>query len=241
MSDPDLIFVLNKRVQLRQPADGFRTSMDSILLAAACPAEKGDTILDLGCGVGSAGLCVLERVPGAKLRGIDIQQSHIDLANENIKLNGMENRAEFICADIHNYKSMLCNHVICNPPYLDMGKYLASPSKEKVVALYHTEEDRSVKDWVEAGFYNLKAGGSFTIIHRADHADRIVAAMTGRFGGIEIIPLWPRAGEQAKRVIVRGLRDRRSPATLHPGIILHKDEGGYTPEADALLRGNASI
>jgi tRNA1(Val) A37 N6-methylase TrmN6 len=235
------IQVLDRRVRLLHPADGFRTSMDSVLLAAACPVQDKDVILDLGCGVGGAGLCVLERVPGVVLRGVDIEALHIELAGQNAQLNSMEDRAEFKMADIRDYRGALCDHVICNPPYLDAGQYIPSPTKQKVVALYHTDDAVSVQDWVDAGFHNLKDGGSFAMIHRADRSDKIIAALGKRFGAVEIIPLWPRAGEPAKRVIIRALKGRRSPAILHPGIVLHEADGRYTSVADAILRGAAII
>jgi tRNA1(Val) A37 N6-methylase TrmN6 len=238
---PEEIHVLNKRVRLLQPADGFRTSMDSVLLAAACPANDGNHILDLGCGVGGAGFCVLERVPDTKLTGVEIQQDHVDLANENITLNKMEGRADFICSDIRDYQGERFDHVICNPPYLDAGTHTPSPFQQKATALYHSDENISVKDWIDCGFTHLKSGGSFTIIHRADQTDKIIQALGKRFGAVEIISLWPRQGDAAKRVIIRALKDRRTPALVHPGIVLHQKDGGYTNEADDILRGERVI
>ena len=57
-----------------------------------------------------------------------------------------------------------------------------------------------------------------------------------RFGQIEIFPLWPHAGEAARRVIVRAVKDRRSPAKIHAGLVLHERSGEYTPQAEAVLR-----
>ena len=235
--NPDAIYVLDKRVRLLQPVQGFRTSMDSVVLAAACPAKEGDRVLDLGCGVGSAGLCVLERIEGTELCGVDIEPHFIELAVRNADLNGMAPRTEFFVHDVRKYKGTLADHVICNPPYLDAGQYMPSPARKKVVALYHTDEDMSVQHWIKAAHHNVKDGGSLCMIHRADQSDKIIASMKGLFGGIEVVPLWPRAGEPAKRVIIRALKNRRSPATLHPGIVLHAEDGRYTAQADAILRG----
>lgn len=237
----DEIHVLDHRVRLLQPQGGFRTSLDSVMLAAACPAQSGQTVLDLGCGVGGAGFCVLARVDDTYLTGIDIQQSHVELAVKNIALNHMEGRAEFTTADIRDFSVKEFHHVICNPPYLDAGTHTPSPSVTKATALYHGDETISVKDWIDAGFRNLKNGGSFTIIHRADHTDRIIQSFGKKFGAVEIFPLHPRVGDSAKRVIIRGLKNRKTPAQIHAGIVLHNADGSYTDKADKILRGAEGI
>lgn len=237
MTDPVEIYVLDKRVKLLQPVDGFRTSLDSVMLAAACPAKLGQSVLDLGCGVGGAGLCVLERVKGTCLTGVDIQFDHIEMARENAVMNKAQ--AEFIVSDIMDFRSdERFDHVICNPPYMEEGAHTPSPKIKKATAHGH---DLLVKDWIDAGFEHLKSGGSYTMIHRADMTDKIIQGMGKRFGAIEIIPLWPRAGQNAKRVIVRSVKDRKTPATLHAGIVLHQEDGSYTDAADAILRGLKEI
>lgn len=231
------IYVLNKRLKLFHSEKGFKTSMDSVLLAAACPAAAGDHILDMGCGVGGAGFCVLSRVDGVRLTGVEIQADHVELAKQNAVVNLMQDRSDFICSDIRQYKNEKAfHHIICNPPYLEAGQHLRSPHEEKATAMGHDDEDLSVKDWIDAAHFNLKSKGSLIMIHRADKLDRIILAIGKRFGAIEVIPLWPKAGVNAKRVIVRAIKDRQSPATLHAGIVLHDEQGDYTPQAEKILR-----
>ena len=98
------IHVLDKRIMLLQPEDGFKTSIDAVLLAAACPAEPNDHILDLGCGVGSAGLCALYRIPDTKLTGVDVLPDHIELAAQNAQNNHKDQRANFIAEDIRDFE-----------------------------------------------------------------------------------------------------------------------------------------
>lgn len=234
--DIDIIHVLDKRVCLRQPADGFRTSLDSVMLAAACPAKKRQSILDLGCGVGSAGLCVLTRVPDTTLTGIDIQKDHIALAQENAVLNNVKPRTTFIHDDIRTAKLENADHIICNPPYLDAGAHTPSPHEAKAAAMGHLDEDIALEDWIACAFDHIKGRGSLTIIHAAGQTDRIIQALGKRFGATEIIPLWPRQNTPAKRVIVRTWKHKKSPAAIHPGLILHEANGNYTPDADAVLR-----
>lgn len=234
------ISVLDKRVRLRQPPDGFRTSLDSVMLAAACPVKPGQRVLDMGCGVGGAMFCVLERVQDCHVTGIDIQADYVALAQDNAILNDAEDKVRFIIEDIRAYDvgdpKERFDHMICNPPFLEAGQHLRAPDAGKATARGHETNDISIKDWVDAGFRNLKPGGSITFIHRADAVDRIIYRMGKRFGAIEIIPLWPKQGKPAKRVIIRALKDRKTPATIHPGIVLHDEEGAYTAEAEAILR-----
>lgn len=235
------IYVLNKRVQLLQTAAGFRTSIDSVLLAAACGAKAGDHILDLGCGVGSAGFCVLWRVPDTQLTGVEIQAESYDLAVQNAALNDMVDRCEFVLSDIRAYRGRGFHHVICNPPYLEAGTHLISPSESLARARGHGDDETTLQDWVDMAYKALKQDGSFTMIHRADHADKIVQALGKRFGAVELIPLWPRAGVKAKRVIIRAIKGRKSGAALNPGLVLHQENGDYTAEADAVLRSGGSL
>lgn len=239
------IHVLDKKLRLMQPDVGFRTSLDTIMLSAACPAKDGQHILDAGCGVGAAGFCVLQRLNDAKLTGVDIDQDFIDLANENKAINNFDNDdVTFHCADIDQFRRSdkpIFDHVISNPPYLNAGEYLNSPHQKKAIAIGHTETGFSLKEWIKALHRLVKPKGSVTIIHRADHTDQIIKAFEHRFGFVEIIPLWPKAGRQAKRVIIRALKDKRGPCTLHPGLTLHNNDDTYTKEADEVLRGRALI
>ncbi len=236
------IYVLNKRLKLAHSEKGFKTSIDSVLLAASCLAKAGDHILDMGCGVGGAGFCVLSRVEGARLTGVEIQADHVALATRNAIANMMQSRAEFIVSDIRDYRQEKAfDHIICNPPYLEAGAHLRSPHAEKATAMGHENEDLTVKDWVDAAHFCLKSNGSLSMIHRADKIDKIIMALGKRFGAVEIFPLWPKAGEDAKRVILRCIKDRKSPATLHAGFVLHNEDGSYTAQTENILREMGTI
>lgn len=240
MGKAEKIEILNKRLSLFQAENGFRTSLDSVMLAAACPTKPGEHILDLGCGIGGAGFCLLARMENTKLTGIDIQADHIELARKNAAMNDMADRTEFIHADIRKFKGGSFSHVICNPPYLEPGKHLPSPHKAKAAAHAHGEET-GLKDWIDCAFRHIKAQGSLTLIHRADQTDEIIRLIGKRFGAIEIIPLWPKLGVDAKRVIIRAVKHRKSPARLHAGLVLHQENGNYTDEAQRVLREAAPI
>lgn len=262
----DIIHVLNKRVALAQHKGGFPTSIDAVLLGAACPVKAGQSLLDLGCGVGSAGLCVLARVGGTQLHGIDIVPEVVELASHNAGLNGMVERCTFALQDIRDFPEMpppckrgsecdetqdprfreeghdsYFDHIICNPPFMEAGAHSASPSPSRAKAIGFGEDDMDLKDWVDCAFRSIKGTGSLTLIHRADALDEIILALGKRFGDTEVVPLWPREGQTAKRVIVRTRKHRKGGLSLRPGIALHKAGGEYTPAAENILRGMAAI
>ena len=244
MSKDETIYLLNKRLRLHYIPNGFKPGLDTVMLAAACPAMSGDKVLDMGCGVGSAGLCLLARVRGVHVTGVDIQPDHVAMACDNAVLNNFHKECDFVAADIRDFAKAQghiagFDHVICNPPYLESGAHLRSPHDPKAVAMGHDDgqgADISVADWVRAAFDLIRGNGSLTLIHRADHIDKILQAMGKRFGAVEVIPLWPKAGEKAKRVIVRAMKHRKTPATVHGGVVIHDKYGDYTPKAQQILR-----
>lgn len=239
------IHVLDHKVRLLQLSQGgFRTSLDSVLVAAACKALAGDHVLDAGCGVGGAALCVLHRVPGAQVTGIDIQPVMIDLAHKNAALNGCDAQTQWQAGDIRNVLADTQNrfdHVLCNPPYLEAGTYTPSLDVHKAPAMGHAGTDMTLEDWIALAHRVLKSNGTLTLVHRADHLDRILQALGKRFGATEIFSIYSYAGEPANRVVVRTIKDRRSPCTLHAPLVLHAPGGSYTEAADRILRDGATL
>ncbi len=235
----DQTTILGGRVKLLQSLAGFRAGLDAVFVAAAVPAKPGDHIADLGCAGGAAGFCVLARVENVQLTGMEIQPELAARAALNAALNGWEGRCRFINGDIR-VKNLLpqdtFDHVLCNPPYLAAGAWSQSPDKGRAAALgAGAHEDAVLQDWVDCAQRIVKPGGSVTFIHRADHVDKLIQAFGTRFGGVQIWPLYPYAGEAANRVVIRALKNRKTPAIIHPGIILHEKGGAFSGAADGVL------
>ncbi len=225
--------LLDGRVTLMQSIDGLRASMDSVLLASAVMAQPNESILDMGCGTGSVGLCVHARNPEIQLSGIDIQSQMIDLAQQNAVGNDLSN-ANYICGDVAD-KSMFdaeaFDHIVMNPPYYKDGERQASPDGARETA-YSGDLDV----WMASALYWARQGGSLTLIHRADKLDEILALSHKKFGAIEVWPIHSKAHDPAIRVIVKMIRNRKTPLTLHPPIILFDDNGEPSQQSDAILR-----
>lgn len=234
MSTPETF--LGGQVIVRQPERGFRAGLDAVMLAAAVPACSSDEVLELGAGAGTACLCLAHRVGGVSVGGIEIDPELVKLANENAAANAMADRVRFITADVfalpEDFRRPF-RHVLCNPPFHDAAGETA-PDPVRARAL---KDDGKFAGWLTAGLKRTLSGGTFTAILRADRLGEALAALPDR--GVSVFPLWPRAGEAAKRVLVRARQGSRAPLQLAAGLVLHQNDGRYTAEADAVLRGEA--
>ncbi len=235
--------LLGGRVKLRQPLAGYRAAIDPVLLAAAVPASAVDRVLDIGCGVGAAALCLAVRVEGCRITGIEAQRDLVQLANENITLNDLFGRVSIIAGNLLHPPPRLepgsFSHVLANPPFLESAAASPSPVAGKAAATVEGEADLAA--WVRFALTMVRPKGSLTFVHRADRMEQLLAQLMGRAGEITVFPLWAGPDKPAKRIIVRARKGVETPTRLTPGLTLHEADGRYTPAADAVLRGGAAL
>ena len=234
--------LLNGRVSLLQPAEGYRVAVDPVLLAAATAPPEGGTVLDLGCGVGAAALCLLARRHDLKAIGLELQPELASLARENARLNEVAQRFTVVTGDAAQPQAMLAQNsvdaVITNPPHLAAGSGRATATPSRSIA--HLESSLDLAGWLKRALFWLKPRGKLTLVHRADRLPELLTALGKGAGAIRIYPLWPRAGEPAKRVLLAATKASRAPARLLPGLVLHEG-AGYSAAAEAVLRQGAAL
>jgi tRNA1(Val) A37 N6-methylase TrmN6 len=235
--------VLGGRVQLAQPARSYRVAIDPVLLAAAVPARPGDSVLELGSGVGAASLCLAARVPGCTVVGLELQASLVALATANATANGLAERVSFVTGDVADPPAAVAgrrfDHVLANPPHLAVGTATAPPDAGKAAA--HIEGDAALALWLEAMLRLVKRKGTLTLIHRAERLADIIGGLRGRAGAMVVYPLWPRAGCAAKRILFAARRDVATPLRIAAGMALHGADGQFTPAAEAVLRDGRAL
>ena len=231
--------LLGGRLRFRQPAAGYRSAIDPVFLAAAVPAKPGDRVFELGLGAGAAALCLLARVPGCTVAGAEPDPALRRLALENAEANGMAGRLTAVAdaAELDGASSFDC--LMSNPPFWAKGSGNRSPDARKARANH--EGGTAIAGWVDRLCRPGRPKSTATLVYAAARLDDLLAALALRCGGPEILPLWPKAGREAKRVLVRARIGGRGPARLLPGLTLHEADGRYTPAAEAVLRGGADV
>jgi tRNA1(Val) A37 N6-methylase TrmN6 len=232
---------LGGRLRIHQPRSGHRAGHDAMLLAAATAAEPGQRVADLGAGVGAAGLALATRVAGLDLTLVEIDHALAELAQENARRNDVKARA--VVLDVSGPAESFAaaglapdslDIVMMNPPFNHPGRHQASPDVSRKVA--HAADERTLEVWVHAARRMLKSGGTLVLIWRAEGLADVLAALSRGFGSVSVMPVHPRAGEGAIRILVGAVKGARAPLVLLPGLDLEGDAASAALQGEGTLR-----
>jgi tRNA1(Val) A37 N6-methylase TrmN6 len=242
---------LGGRLTLVQPKRGHRVGSDAALLAAAVDLAEG-RVVDVGTGVGAVGLALLHRNERLTADLVEIDTFLARLAAENAALNGLGSRARVMHFDIGDAlarrEARLADEtadvVVTNPPFFEAGAVNVSPNEYKArahVLRVGNPGVATLADWIRASIAILKPGGRFAMIHRPEALTAILAAAENRIGALALLPVHPRAGASAHRLLVSGVKGSHAPLRIAPALILHEPDARLTKEADAVHRGERLI
>jgi tRNA1(Val) A37 N6-methylase TrmN6 len=240
--------VLGGRLLLKQPRRGHRVGHDAILLAAACPARARERVVDLGAGVGAAGLALAQRVDDCRVTLVEIDPGLSALAVENAQANGLAERVSAVVLDVAAPARAFAEaglapesvmRVLMNPPFNDPARQRASPDRQRRLA--HAGPDGTLAAWIKTAARLLRPGGTLTLIWRADGLAAVLKALDASFGAVIVFPIHSKAGEPAIRVLVRAAKASRVPLALLPGLVLNDSVGVPTAQAESVLRGGGVL
>lgn len=232
---------LGGRVRLWQPRVGFRSGIDAVLLAAAVPARAGEAVLELGCGAGAAAACLMARVPGVTVTGVEVQEDYAALARRN----GV---SEVVTADLTALPADLRNrqfdHVMMNPPYFDRRTTSTAAVPGRDIARGGAT---ALADWLRVGAQRLRPKGSLTVIQRTDRLREVFAALPDTLGSTILQPIQPRADREAALFLLQAVKTGRAAPRLRVPLVLHDgpahlaDGDDYSTAATELLRNAADL
>lgn len=239
------------RFWLIQPRKGgHRAGMDAMMLAAAVASDFSGRLADFGAGAGAAGLAVAARCPQAEVVLVEMAPDMAEYAQKTLSEPAnarLATRVSVLAADVSlsgnarieaGLADNSFDYVIMNPPF-NFARDRATPEALRRQA--HVMDEELFERWIRSAAAVVKPRGGLAIIARPESLAAILAAMEGRFGGAEIVPVHPRSETPAIRIIVRATYGSRKPLSLRMALVLHETGEAYTSRADDICNGNASL
>ncbi|HTR12855.1 MAG TPA: methyltransferase [Roseiarcus sp.] len=242
---------LGGKLKLVQSKSGHRAGSDAALLAAALDLVEG-RIVDVGAGVGAVGLALALRSERLSVDLVEIDLGLARFAADNAARNGQAKRVRALKLDVLDARARreaglndnAANAVVTNPPFYAPGSVRVSPDPDRARAHVHAEARTTgapLVDWIRACLAIVRPGGAFAMIHRPEALATILEAAENRLGALALLPVHPRLGASAHRLLISGIKGSRAPLRIAPALLLHGPDGRFTPEADAIHRGEALV
>ncbi len=226
-------------IRIRQPENGYRFSIDSVLLADFAAAYCGRSVLDLGTGSGVLLLLLAGR--SGRLRkgvGVEIQPQLHAFAVRNIEENGFGDRLCAILGDFRDDVPGLAHRsfdlVVSNPPYRKVGEGRRNPDPRKEIARH--EVACTMADVYAAAERHLSPRGRFAIVSSSHRLPEIFSL--GFAAGIlpeTIRFVHPHADAPANRLLVAGSRRKAKEPVVLPPLVVYSARGTYHPEVERIF------
>ncbi len=226
------------RLKILQKAEGYRFSIDAVILGHHIPLGDMDMGVDLGTGCGIIPLILAHRKSSARLYGIEIQKDLADLASRNVRLNHMEHRITIVHGDMRDFRSYLepgvMDVVFSNPPYRKMLSGRINPDSERAVARH--EIKGTLSDVVSVAEKLLRPSGRLWVIYPAESIGDLLAQMRAcRLEPKRLRLVHSRPDSDAELVLAEGRKQGKAGLKVVPPLIVHKEDGGYTDELKEMI------
>ncbi|HHI96895.1 MAG TPA: methyltransferase [Thermodesulfatator atlanticus] len=232
--------VLNGRLRVRQPREGYRYALDAFLLASFVTLRKEEKAVELGAGVGIVTLILAAVHPHNLFWGLEIQPGLVSLLAQNIRLNALEHRVLALWADIRRLplKPGLFEVVYANPPYYQKGRGRLSPCKEERLAKH--EILATLEDFITAAHFLLKNRGRFYLICKAERlAEALVGLEEKRLAPKRLRLVHSYPGDQARLFLLEAVKEGGKELRVEAPLFVYQAPGGpYTQEVQAIFDGS---
>jgi tRNA1Val (adenine37-N6)-methyltransferase len=230
---------LGGRLRIIQKKNGYRFSIDALILAHFTALRERDDLIDLGTGSGIIALILTQRFRCGQVLGIEIQEDLAEMARRNVLLNGLEGVVEIRRGDVRRPES-LCepqsfSAAVCNPPYRRLRSGRTNSDPEKAVARH--EISGTAADFLSAAVHALRPEGRVQMIYPATRMIQLLAGMRdSRIEPKRLRLVHSRPGGSAAFVLVEGVKGGREGLNVLPPLMIHEEAGGYTREMAEIFR-----
>ena len=241
MSDEKVLLKESERIDDLE-INGFRIiqnpfcfcfGMDAVLLANFAGIKPGADVIDLGTGTGVVPLLLAAKSKGRSWTGLEIQPEMADMAKRSVMLNQVTDSCRIVEGDLRQVKELFkpasFGAVTTNPPYMKENTGLKSMTD--TVYLSKHEVTATLEDVIRAGFYLLKTGGTFTMVHRPTRLPEIMELMVKhRLEPKRLQLVQPSITKEPNLVLIEGVKEAGRECRILPTLSVYDENGEYTPE-----------
>lgn len=226
------------RIKVYQSLQGYRFSIDAVLLASLPRPKAGEVMLDIGTGCGIIPILLAFRHPGVRLVGVELQAQMASLAEQNVAANQLQDRVTILNADVRRLRGDELpgpvDWVVSNPPYHRTDSGRINPNTERAAARH--EIHLNLHELLQITRRFLKTGGRFAVIYPSERLGDLFSGMRG--AGIE--PKWmqsihSRKDEDAKLVLIKAIMRGKPGLKVAPPLVIYKADGDYTRTVRQLM------
>lgn len=228
----------NGQIRVKQSRDGYRFSIDAVVLAHYAAPRAGEKILDLGTGCGIIPLILAHRQSDIAIYGVEVQAELAELAAFNVRDNQLDDRITVFCTDMKLLKTDMTTGpvdlVVCNPPFRRQGSGRINPDNQRAIARHEIKVN--IGDIIQTSCRMLRMAGRLVIIYTANRLADILFHM--RTGGIEpkfIRMLHSRENTEAILTLIEGVKGGGPGLKIAPPLFIYSNKSDYTAEVESMF------
>jgi tRNA1Val (adenine37-N6)-methyltransferase len=224
-------------VKICQPKEGYRFSVDALLLYSFVHMPLAQKIADLGAGSGIIGLLLAKKYPSAGVSLFELQDRLATVAEKNVVLNGLGKRVKVIRGDIREISEVTTpgadagsfDLVVSNPPFRKERSGFVNPGEERAIARH--EIKMKLPELINAAHYLLKTKGRFFLIHHPGRLGELVSTLREKRMEVKRLRfVHSSASSEAKMVLVEALHGGRVGLKVERPLVIYDERGEYTEE-----------
>ncbi len=232
------------QIRIYQPRNGYRYSMDPVILAAQVMPSPGCKIIDIGCGCGIIPLIIGFRYKNVHIIGIEIQSQLAELATKNITGNQMSDRIQILNKDIRTTTSFdihffdspgVADIIVSNPPYKKKDTGRLNPNIQKAMARHEIKLELS--QFFSSARRLLKPRGQILFIFPADRLQDLVPDLSSHGFQLDWIQfIHTKKNKPAKLILVSGIKDGHGACIVRPPLYIYDNQNNPTNEYEAMFK-----
>lgn len=236
--DPEETLDSIRDIKIFQAKDGYRFSIDAVLLENFISAKRLQKGVELGSGSGIISILLATRLKGPKIVAVEVQKALAERARRNVGLNDLDHRIEIIANDMRALKKMYPSNtfdfVFSNPPFRKPKTGLLSKYEERAVARHEIEI--TLPDLIKTASYLLKHSGRFYLIYHPFRLAELVEMLRkSRLEPKRMRFVHSKEGDEAKMVLIEAVKGSGTWLKIDPPLYLYEKPGDYTPEIKGIL------